>query len=947
MRTDFSTNFNTEKNLKANGPVTLMKIDWPAIGILPALTLRLADRGSDSDNSKLTINATDWHAAIEDAGELDRLVTAGNFSANSVADLKVTLINLPTALFNPATPFSYVFDNRPPESATVTVYQWFQNLLEADIAEIFVARIADPIRFDERTCSFDLVDIASSFGSVMVGNLVNTTDYPKAPESSIGIMKPIVLGQVENAPSIPVREAAETRVTSVASPQDATLTVADTSGFAATGTLKLNDDEVVYTGKTATTFSGCTGINEFHFAGDVVLEKITDHRYLFSDPAYPIKQISSVEVDGQPADVGDFTVDLAKGEVVFNKKPEKSGSLDTKFLQAQFDVTGSGNNSVDPLNAANPSTKTAYAKINQTNNVLSLKQTDSMPAIGVIGKVKLRVEHFVEEKLPNDSLSVDIVGVGQVGTLSPPATDDAIGSQGNVDITHTHLDSLGFPIADPTHQHLLPRKTIVFQTATAGLDPDGFVIDSLNPTHTVTFPAAPSGTIDSVDYAVNFEVTGPSGSTNTFLTLNASGSQFNIYKLAFPSVYTPNGSLTAAPTTVTVQRSSGFSSATIKLFNLTRTITLTPAEDTNVQSTGVSTSKTGAVTQHSSNSALTGSAEKNTSTIVDFIDITGQVSGDWSWFTNKEVQVKYNGASDGRTAFVIHVAFEIEYARRRLSFTDNVTALVEGVKDDGSGTITGSADALIERPDHVFKWSLMNLLSLTGSDINSTSFTQAGTEFSGAISGGYKLAGIIQKKTEIKNLWLDWEKNCRAYFFWELGKARIQFRPLIEISLPFSPDKTITSSMVRIDASGRPVSRCERTPNRNIVNSIDLRYKRQWSNSEYALIENSSDSDSLARYGRREKPDDFEFDWTRTQAQAQDLVAFFLAQHKEPCDVLETELFLDNLEVERGDLLAISPPTHETSDLPALVLGVGRTLGSGREGRMDSVPITVQLMKVV
>jgi len=946
MRTDFTTAFATEKDKKANAPVTLMQIDWPAIGGLPALTLRLTDQGSDSDNSKLTINATDWHAVIEDAGELDRLVNAGNFSANSFADLKVTLTNLPTALFSPAKPFNYIFDQRPPESATVIVYQWFQNLLESDLAEIFVDRIADPVRFDELTCSFDLVDIASSHGSVVVGNLINLTDYPSAPESSIGKMKPIVIGQLENAPSILVKKAAETKVNSVAAPQDTVLTVADTTGFAASGSLKLNDDEVAYTGKTATTFTGCTGINEFHFANDVVLQKITDHRYLFSDPAYPIQQISAVKVDGQLADAGDYSIDLPSGEVVFNKKPEKADSVDTKFLQAQFDAIGTGNNAVDPLNAADPNAKTSYAKINQTTNILSLKQTDSMPAIGVIGKVKLRVEHFIEEKLPNDSLSVDIVGIGQMGTLSPPAQDDAIGSQGNVDITHQHLDSLGFPITDPTHQHILPRKTTVTQTATAGLDADGFAIDSPNPNHNVTFPAAPAGTIHSVEYNVNFEVNTVSGSVGQTLYLDASGGQFNIFVIGASGVntYTPNGTLTQAPTTVAIKKT--LSSAIVKLFNLTRTITLTPEEDTNVQSTGVSTSKTGAVTQHSSNPAVGGTAEKNTSTIVDFIDITSQVANDWSWFTNKEVQVKYNGVLDGRTAFIIHVAFEIEYARRRLSFTDEVTASVQGVKDDGAGTVTGTVDATIERPDHVFKWSILNLLGLTVSDIDTSSFTQAGTDYSGAIPGGYKLAGIVQKKTEIKNLWRDWEINCRSYFFWDLGKARIQLRPLNQISLPFTADKTIPANMIRLDARGHSMLRCERTPNRNIVNAIDLRYKRDWSAKGYGSIESDSDNDSMIRYSRREKPDNFEFDWTRIQEQAQDLVGFFLAQHKEPSDVLELELFLDHVELERGDLIKISPPSHRISNLPALILATGRKIGSGKGNRMDSVPVTVQIMRI-
>ncbi|VAX27368.1 hypothetical protein MNBD_NITROSPINAE05-1437, partial [hydrothermal vent metagenome] len=87
MRTDLTVNFEAEKDKKANAPVTLMQVDWPALGVLPALTLRLTDRGTDADNKKLTINGTDWHAVIENTGGLDRLIGAGNFSANSVSDL--------------------------------------------------------------------------------------------------------------------------------------------------------------------------------------------------------------------------------------------------------------------------------------------------------------------------------------------------------------------------------------------------------------------------------------------------------------------------------------------------------------------------------------------------------------------------------------------------------------------------------------------------------------------------------------------------------------------------------------------------------------------------------------------------------------------------------------------------------------------------------------------
>ncbi|NIY13554.1 MAG: hypothetical protein GWM98_01010, partial [Nitrospinaceae bacterium] len=121
MRSDFTAPFETARNKKAHEPVTLIQLDFPAVAGFPALTLRLAERGSASDESKLSIGGNDWHAVIEDAGDIDRLIDATQFSANSDADLSVTVVNLPTDLFSPAQPFAWVFRDRPPESATAIV----------------------------------------------------------------------------------------------------------------------------------------------------------------------------------------------------------------------------------------------------------------------------------------------------------------------------------------------------------------------------------------------------------------------------------------------------------------------------------------------------------------------------------------------------------------------------------------------------------------------------------------------------------------------------------------------------------------------------------------------------------------------------------------------------------------------------------------------------------
>ena len=436
MRNDLTAKTTTAVAKEANEPATLLKLEWLAQPLgAPALTLYLSDR------SGIVVDAITWFPLISRSGDLRRLISAIQSDTESLPRLRFEVVNHATDLFSPEKPFSHLFRQYRPEACKVSIFQWFEgeSMAEADLTPLFVGNLADPIGYDESTCSLNVVDVATGYGEQKLGTLINLTDYPLAPEASIGKMKPIVIGTVPNAPAIPLRKAQETRVKAVVLSGGSLVDAMDTTGFPASGTIIINDDEIAYTSKNATQFLGCTGINEFHYADDVVLEKVTGHRYLLSDPAYPIQSIGTVKAGGHLVDAGDYSVDLANGEVVFPDKPKKTDSIDTKFLQAQMDAIASGNNATDPGNAYIPNSPATYAKLSQSATPLALKQTDDLPNIGEIASVLVRVEHFMEEKLSSDSLTVEIPGVGELGTLPPPAMDDLAVVTGDVDITHDTL----------------------------------------------------------------------------------------------------------------------------------------------------------------------------------------------------------------------------------------------------------------------------------------------------------------------------------------------------------------------------------------------------------------------------------------------------------------------------------------------------------------------------
>lgn len=939
MRTDFTTGFNTSRNSKANAPVNLLKIDWPARNGLPALTLRLTDREG------ININSLHWYPLVNDMGNLDRLVSPDQNDSNSLPNLTVSVVNALVDLFSPIARFSNLFRHRPPEAAVVTLYQWFgdDGLTNVDLSVLFIARISDPIRYDEDICTFDLVDVAQGYGSTMMGNTLTLDDYPNAPEASVGKTRPIVIGNVDEVPAILVRKSQQTQLTSVAIPGGTLLDVSSTDKFPAVGTVIVNDDEVHYNSLNSTQFLGCSGINEFHYSGDAVLEKVVDHRYLFSDPDYPIKDITNVRVAGHFADSQEFSIDVPQGEVVFSSKPKKSDSIDTKFLQAQNDMVGAGNTAINPTNANIPNSPTTYAKINQSANVLSLRQADSLANIGTISKVLLRVEHFVEEKLPNDNLTAFVSGVGQVGTLSAPAVDDVVVSSGTTDITHTHLDTFGFPISDPQHQHSESLPPKITQNALAGVGGLSIALNN-GQQHIITFPDPGPGTWATVEYGIGFEwsgtISGPS--TVDVYAKNNGGNPNGSYRLwrrqGTTQTYTTGGNINTDTNSIRITHNANL--IVFKVIHATRIVTMTTALNVSTQGTNVFTSKTGSLAQHSSNPGINSTAQKATRSVVDFFDITSHVNGDWNWFTNRESQIQYNGFSDGRTAFIVHLAYEIEYARRRIQFTDEVTADVQGVKDDLSGTLTGTADSLVERPDHVYKWSLLKGLKLDSSVLDSISLDQAGENFV-----GYFLAGMIVNKVSARELWNQWGKESRSFFFWDLGLAKILFRRLNLVNTSTLADKVILGNMVLLDSQNKVRFQTTRNPIGDVVNKIDLRYRKNWSGEGYKSVESLEDIESINQFGQKEKPAYFEFNWIRVEALAAELASFYLQERGFPRDVYELELLLDNMDIERGDILEVNPPTHDLENVKVLVLGAGRSLGSGVAQRMDTVPIIARQMR--
>ncbi len=1026
MRT-FTAPFDAAKNKKAHVPVLLLQIDWPSINGLSAKTVRLTDRGSASDATKLNAAGQDWLALVQSWGggafDLERDPPADD------VDARIAVLNLPADFQEPAPlVFSELFNSYPPEMARATLYQWFEgeSLGAGDSAKILVDAVRAPIEYDEALCHIDLVPVSSCLGARQTGNLIQSVDFPHAEPGALGKTIPIVVGKVEGTAGLPVRTAPNTELTSVAIPGDTVLKVRSTAAFSPAGQLVVDTEVISYTGSTADSFTGCQsadagggagGIAQTHYNGDKAAQKISDHRFLFSDPEFGVNNISNLKIGGQPVDPAEYSVDLAKGEATFFSQPQKIVANDSQFLRVEFDAVAPANTAIGAANAMDPDAVTSLAVINQTAPSLKLQQITSMPDRGFIKRALLGVEHYEEEKLPNDSIQVSLTSTGILGTLKKPNANDRIVIGGDVDIAHSHLETIGgsvdlahdqgddingtsdidhshtddldFSLVNDAHSHIASTNAerSVFQRAIGGVDGENYI--NLNTAHTISFDPlnASIGTPIRAEYSIALGdailTDAPTYSVSSFpakITINGDPDApiFRVSQSGQLIEYINEAKVEGVPgSSITLNR-QGFSAISAVIKSCTRRVYYASNTFNESTPTGGSTSKSGIVsplaaaplplaktggvtavpTGTLSTLARTGgldpvsgivptlenaTQEKSSRAVVEFFDLTQFVS-DWNWFLAQEVDVSYVGALDGRSSYIVHVFFEVEFGVPKYEPTLEITADVEGATDDATGAVTGTANSLIERPDHVFKWSLLKLAGLTIADIDAASFDAAGTLFAQAVAGGYKLAGVVDKKTSLQTLWAVWERESRSKMFWDsLGQARLQFLPL-NTSVGATPVKSIAGDAIRFEESkGRSRVRARRSQFTDLVNRIELKYKYDPAGDSYPQACVIEDAVSQSLFGKREAPGEFEFQWVRSADTARDLADFYLADRAYPSTFLTVDAFLDNMELERGDVVDFTHPLNNMQSVIARVVDAERLIGSASDGSMDMIRLDLRI----
>lgn len=976
MRTDLSPAFIAAKDAAARRPRQLLVFHFPETGVL---------RVSDQPLGAADGLADEYAGLVEEWGEL--LDMAGgdpmDYTAGEIRQASITLWN------GGESPFSHRFLTENPENVSVDLYQWFAGLADSDKALIDTFVVQDPIVFDEvsHLLRLDLVSLSMRYDKPL-GDLLTTDAWPNADPSALGKGIPLVLGTPGEVKTLYARTAPEATLNGSILATSTTIRVnesLDEKGFTASGRIQIGEELITYSSRTADTFTikarGVTTTAAEHLDREKVVQKIVNHTFLVG--AGPLSAINSVKAGGFAAPPEIYTVypELDPARIVFTEKPYSFRFADAvTFLEMQFDLVNGDNTAHQAYLAYDAADQATAAMLSPLYPLLSLKQTTANKDAGEIVRVYLAVEHWESGGFLNDSVTVEVDGLGVVGTLSRPNPADTVDVVAEVDIDHGHTQSItgehthpftdpGYIINDPTHGH---AGSIASSTTYNSVDPipNSLVAPygSWGATEYFSFLGTPaewsSGALAitlstgaaNVKVQIGWGVAGSPGYNDsglpTFVPFYDQIMAGGTYTVGFgatqPKPYDRYNCLVVA---LSAYGNAYGATAAVTSAALTMNTNLAVSPATTgttsvLQVSGASANQSAADTSvddlAAANQPLQNvEADAATRTVVNLFDITEAVNFDWEWFTGREVRLTYQGTEDARQVYIAHCFFDIEFRRRERVFSDEVTCEPVGLIDDAAGTWTGSPLSVISRPDQVRKYLLCHLGGLPQSCIDAGGFAAAGSAYA---SLGYAFNGLLDASLTVREAEKRLAWQCRSRFFWNGGTAKIALRKKLA-------DMVGCRELVPADCRIRSIT-AQRQRVADLVNSITLFYSRQWTSGESgpagftASVAGESNA-SISQHGTRENRDLFTFDLVTSPAMANDLLAFYLENLANPSTFYSFDAYLGQFDLEKEDCISLTSTFNKLRKANMVIRAADRAFGSGKLRRINYIRIVAESLRYI
>jgi len=935
MRSDLTTAFTLAKNAASRKPRQLMVFQFPVAG-----NVYVSDQ-------EITLGGKTYLPLVEDWGRLEDAAGAEDEFSSEVRQMAVTLWN------GGSRPFSEYFLQEDPENVEVLLYQWFAGLADADklLLDRFV--VQDPIRFDERSrlLTLDLVSLNMRYVG-KCGPVVTTALWPDALPEHVGRAIPLVFGSAGECPTLCLKTPPRATLKGSIAKNSTTIECNESlARFPASGVLQIEDEKIQYSSRADKIFYVSTRgyggtVRESHPDNCEVYQFVTDHTYTVGQS--PITSITNVKVAGHPAPAGTYWTNLSGSypSIIFNQKPYsyQFAAAAVTAEMYKFGVNYFANTAYQPHWAYDENKTSSSAMITETYPTLALKTiTDIGPDPGLVVTAYLVVHHWETNRYYNDYAEVWVEGIGVIGRLARPAADDVPDIKAEVDIDHPHgSKDPGVGTSDPQHPHNTGatagraangtpadfshgissngsygtvKETYVWFN---GLEPEA--LSSMISFNVSTVRSGSTAKIDFIELITEFggtivldnfdPLTGAAGN----ITISGGGWGYisnpqNYWVKVRTALYVNNGNITVYYRTPVISYAARVKTVANNL-------------------TGVNSyvSQPGKVNDLATDNRTIEFLAKSTPsrTIVDRFDLSDHISPSWSWFANRNIEIRYkNVHSESVKIFIPWVTFEIEYRKREKVYSDEVTATVVG--------------QTWNKPDGV----ISTLFSKAGASafIDWPSFNACDAWY---VANSYGIDGVIDGDLTVQEAIKKVCRQSRSRLFWSGGKAKLAIRRT-------AIQQTVVKELGPANYQLRSITATRRSV-QELANRVELFYSidRFAEDRQYQSVVVRQDQQSISLHGLRERPDDFLFDLVRSDAMATSLANYYVTVGAWPSTFYEFNAYLEQLELEKEDVIALtSGGFHKMRSVPMVLRSVNRVFGSGKSKTINHLRIVAECLRYV
>ena len=263
---------------------------------------------------------------------------------------------------------------------------------------------------------------------------------------------------------------------------------------------------------------------------------------------------------------------------------------------------------------------------------------------------------------------------------------------------------------------------------------------------------------------------------------------------------------------------------------------------------------------------------------------------------------------------------------------------VDGAFDDPSGSVTGAASALIENPADVIRHIMYARMGVPLAE--TASFSQARDTLAALIPGGYRLAGVIDKRTDALDLIETISAQSMLKLVHDGYTARLRY-----LSNTPAPDASGNASkVVKASLTVSPTGREE------VINLLGVHYRRDYGRPDgpagydavvaaSAAFPAGGDASSVSAHGERQPARPLLAGFIRDDASASCLRDYLISRYKDRGRRLRLATFLEGLWLEPGDVFEMDyrTPAFDLAGLKFMVEELGYAPGSMVKGEPDKV----------